>query len=117
MASLSCLSIYESGAFASGSGNVIIPSADVPFPIEALTTGAATIAFVGSGSGLVTLVGAGSASFAFAGAGVGVSDAVADGSGSFAFAGDGVSLSDDIGTFDSTAITFDATDHTFDEAI
>lgn len=38
MPSLSCLSIFEPGQFGSDSGNVIIPTAEVPFPISAFVT-------------------------------------------------------------------------------
>lgn len=36
MASLSCLSIFEAGAFGSSPGNVIIPEDDNQFPPEVL---------------------------------------------------------------------------------
>lgn len=35
MPSLTCLSIFEPGQFGSGSGNVIVPTAEVPFPVSA----------------------------------------------------------------------------------
>lgn len=32
MATLSCLSLFEAGAFGSNSGTVVIPTMDTPFP-------------------------------------------------------------------------------------
>lgn len=71
MASLSCLSIFEAGAFGSDSGNVIVPTGEVQFPITALgaftADGVATAAFVGLGGILGLLTEAGSSTVSFVG--------------------------------------------------
>lgn len=94
MPSLSCLSKFEPGQFASDSGNVVIPTADVPFPVEALTVGSASLAFVGTGSSVQVIDAAGLASVAFAGSGAGLADFGTAGTASFAFAGAGISSTD-----------------------
>jgi len=87
MGSLSCLSIFEAGSFGSDSGNVIIASAAVPFPISSMAVGAGTITFAATADYDEESVGAGSITFAAAGAGE--SSIEAAGAGTITFDGAG----------------------------
>lgn len=51
MASLSCISILEAGSFTTDSGNVVVSSGDVQFPITAFIAGAAIGSSVAYASG------------------------------------------------------------------
>lgn len=113
MPSLSCLSILEAGQFGSSSGNIVIPTADVPFPITAFVSGVGRGASYGFAVGTTGSDKPGRMSVGSWGYGVSASYHEVTGYGAGTSWGRGVA--DGAATFDSTSVTFDATDHTFDE--
>jgi hypothetical protein len=93
MASLSCLSKFEPGQFGSSSGNIVVTTADLPFPATIFAAmsapGVATASFTGLAniSGLFTE--AGSSTVAWAGASTARSTFTSAGEGDADFAGVG----------------------------
>lgn len=91
MASLSCLDKFEPGQFGSSPGNVVVPTAAVPFPISALAAftagGSSAVAFVGTLETGAALSSAGASTVAFVGASEARAALSSSGASSVAFTG------------------------------